>query len=110
MRVKVYDAGKRFEGYVDRYCIYYPYPKKDNKGRRAKGFTLDFSFSEHGITVCCHSEVEIGSSLREALGKRVKNEDLPQHVQKWVQKHEEAYNKALKLDTETAWNEFNRLY
>jgi hypothetical protein len=43
------------------------------------------------------------------LGKKIKRDTLPKHVQEWVEYMENTYNKALKEDTEEAWDEWNRV-
>lgn len=108
--LRVYDAGKRYEHYVDRYSLYYPTPRNKVAEWGYMGMYLGFSFSNDGrITKCCHSECKRGVGIDFFGGKKVKRETLPTHVQEWINKLEKAYNKALKENTEEAWEEFNEM-
>ena len=66
---------------------------------------LGFSFSDKGITRYCWNECRQGVAFMN-LGAKVKRDTLPKHVQEWVENMENTYNKALKEDTEEAWNEW----
>jgi hypothetical protein len=43
-----------------------------------------------------------------SLGKKIKRESLPQHVQQWIDTLQEKYNRALKEDTLEAWEEWHK--
>ena len=108
--LRVYDSAsvrKEYATYVDRYSLYVPTPRNKVKEWGVMGVFLGFNFDEKGITRCCWDECRYGV-ITMNLGKKVKRETLPSHVQKWVKQMEEAYNRALKEDTEEAWVEWDR--
>ena len=107
---RVYDAGKcnkKYENCIDRYSLYVPTPRNKVKSWGIMGMFLGFSFSDKGITRCCWCNCECGVKTMN-LGKKIKRESLPKHVQEWIDTMEEKYNRALKEDTKEAWNEWNR--
>lgn len=69
------------------------------------GIFFGFSFTEKGITKCSWVECSHGVGTMN-LGKKIKRESLPQHVQQWINTMEEKYNRALKEDSEEAWVEW----
>lgn len=105
--LRVYDGGKNFT--VDRYTLYYPTPRNKQKSWGYAGMGLGFSFNDSQIVKCCHNECGIGIGIDYFPGKKIKRETLPLHIQKWIKKEEDAYNKAIRLDTQEAWDEFNEL-
>ena len=109
--LRVYDSAKRnkkYENYIDRYSLYVPTPRNKVKEWGIMGTFLGFSFSDKGITRCCWDECKKGVAFMN-LGKKIKRDTLPKHVQEWVENMENTYNKALKEDTEEAWDEWNRV-
>jgi hypothetical protein len=108
--LRVYDAAKRnkkYEDYIDRYCLYVPIPRNRVKEFGYVGTFLGFSFSDERIIKCYWDECEYGVAFMN-LGTKIKRESLPKHVQKWIDTLEKKWNRALKEDTEEAWNEWNR--
>lgn len=108
--LRVYDSAKRnkkYENYIDRYSLYVPTPRNKVTEWGYMGMFLGFSFSDKWITRCCWDECRQGVASMN-LGAKVKRDALPKHVQEWVEKMEKAYNKALKEDTEEAWDEWVR--
>lgn len=108
--LRIYDSAKhnkKYENYVDRYSLYVPIPRNRVKEFGYVGSFLGFSFSDKGITRCCWDECRHGVAFMN-LGKKIKRESLPKHVQEWVNTMERIYNRALKEDTEEAWEEWNR--
>jgi len=106
--LRVYDAAKRskeFENSVDRYSLYVPTPRNKVKEWGFMGTFLGFSFGDKGITRCCWDECRNGVSSMN-LGKKIKRESLPKHVQEWVDHMESTYNKALNEGTEEAWEKW----
>ena len=79
--LRVYDSGK--EGYVDRYSLFYPTPKS----KSTKGVIWDFSFNDTKVITCCHYDIGLDFPIR-LLGKKVKIDDLPKHVQEWIAKEQ----------------------
>jgi hypothetical protein len=109
--LRVYDSAKRnkkYENYIDRYSLYVPTPRNKVKEWGIMGTFLGFSFSDKGITRCCWDECKQGVAFMN-LGKKIKRDTLPKHVQEWVEYMENTYNRALKEDTEEAWDEWNRV-
>ena len=106
--LRVYDSAannKKFTDYVDRYALYVPTPRNKRHLWGYMGSFLGFSFSKDNITRCCWGECKYGVKTMN-LGKKVKRESLPPHVQKWVNRMEAAYNRALEEDTREAWLEW----
>lgn len=95
--LRVYDSKK--EGFVDRYSLYYPTPKAKQKDWLTKGATLDFSFSEDQIITCCHTEIGLEVPI-SVLGKRVKIDTLPKHVQDWIAKEQAEWDLDVKCLTD----------
>ena len=108
--LRVYDAAKRkkmYENCIDRYSLYVPTPRNKVKEWGIMGMFLGFSFSDKGIIRCCWGECKHGVKTMN-LGKKIKRDSLPKHVQKWIDTMEEKYNRAVKEDTEEAWEQWNR--
>ena len=103
--LRVYDSAsirKEYADYIDRYSLYVPTPRNKIKEWGIMGIFLGFSFTEKGITKCSWDECRHGVGTMN-LGKKVKRESLPQHVQQWIDTMEEKYNRALKEDSKEAW-------
>ena len=100
MKVRVYDGGKGYS--VDRYSLYFPLPKKEVEEtyrihrERISGHFLGFGFNDDCIFRCCWDEWNMRNGYCTNLGKKVKIETLPQHVQEWVRGYEKAWNNLLK--------------
>lgn len=108
--LRVYDSAsvrKECATYVDRYSLYVPTPRNKIKEWGIRGLYLGFSFSDKGITRCCWGECTYGIQTM-SLGKKIKRESLPKHVQQWIDTMEEKYNRALKEDTAEAWSEWEK--
>ena len=107
---RVYDSAsvrKEYATYVDRYALYVPTPRNKIKEWGFMGMYLGFSFNDSGIIRCCWDEC-IGGIKTMSLGKKIKRESLPQHVQQWIDTMEKKYNRALKEDTAEAWVEWDK--
>lgn len=108
--LRVYDSAvrnKRYADYVDRYSLYVPTPRNKVREWGYMGMYLGFSFSDTTITRCCWGECRQGISSMN-MGKKIKRDTLPLHVQQWVDRMEKAYNRVLKENTEEAWEEWNK--
>ena len=109
---RIYDSGKKFEGYADRYSVLFPLPKKFQMGtcNKVRGSYLGCSPSADGMIRCTWEEVKerdyVGVDL--VLGRRVKLDTFPMPFQNIVNKMTELYNKALNENTEKAWMEWYR--
>ena len=103
--LRVYDAGAKWG--VDRYTLYVPTPRNLVPIWGYQGMGLGFSWGKETITRCCWFEVQYGVMYYN-LGKKLRRNELPAHVQKWVKKMEDTYNKALTLDTDEAWEEWDK--
>jgi hypothetical protein len=109
---RIYDAGKKFEGYADRYSIFFPLPKKYRKDTisKVRGVFLGCKPSVDGMIRCTWEDVKdvdyIGVNLK--LGKRVKLESFPKPFQEIINKMTMLYNKALNENTEKAWQEWSQ--
>lgn len=124
MKLRVYDGARgskdrhQFEGYVDRYSLYFPRPKKWQEEtyqkfrERITGDYIGFSFSEDGksITRCCWDEWNLRNGFCDSLGKKVKIEKLPKPVQDWIVGYEKVYNDFIKNpdndDVRNAWENY----
>lgn len=108
--LRVYDSAsvkKEYETYVDRYSLYVPTPRNKVKEWGLMGMLLGFNFNEESINRCNWCECSRGVQTMN-LGKKIKRESLPQHVQQWINTMEDKYNRAVKEDTAEAWEEWNR--
>lgn len=94
-KLKVYKAGKKYDGYLDQYSLYYPIPRKKVKESGYKGVILGFSFGEHYITKCTHDEFPAGFDIQACLGKKVDIKTLPEHVQEWIAKEEKEWQETI---------------
>lgn len=124
MKLRVYDGARgskdrhQYEGYVDRYSLYFPRPKKrideDYRefGERITGNFLGFSFSEDGKTInrCTWDEWNTRNGRCDSLGKKVNIDTLPKHVQNWIAGYERVYNEMIKHPEDEkvveAWNNY----
>lgn len=108
--LRVYDSAsvrKEYATYVDRYSLYVPTPRNKVREWGIMGVFLGFNFDEKGITRYCWCDCRHGVKTM-SLGRKIKRESLPKHVQQWIDTMEEKYNRALKEDTAEAWVEWDR--
>ena len=108
--LRVYDSAsvkKEYATCTDRYTLYVPTPRNKVREWGYMGTYLGFSFTDEVLIKCCWGECENGVRTM-SLGRKVKRETLPMHVQKWIDKLEKAYNKAITENTEEAWEEWGR--
>lgn len=109
---RIYDGGKKYENYVDRYSVFYPLPKKYREDPyEDRGIYLGCSvMSNGGLNRCTWEPVEchdrIGISLN--WGKRVKLESFPKPFQKAINRFTRIYNRALNENTDKAWGAWNQ--
>lgn len=109
---RIYDAGKKYEGYVDRYSVFFSLPKKyrGEMAEKIRGLYLGCSPSADGMIRCQWEDVRerdyIGVDL--TLRKRVKLESFPKPFQEIINKMTMLYNKALNENTEKAWQEWSQ--
>lgn len=107
--LRVYDSGKKYKDFADRYALYVPTPRNKVREWGFMGMYLGFNFNEEGKTIHreCWGDCKNGIKTM-SMGKKIKRDTLPLFVQEWVNGMEEAYNKALTEDTEEAWEAWNR--
>ena len=108
--LRVYDSAsirKEYETYVDRYSLYIPTPRNKVKEWGVMGVFLGFNFDDKSVTRYCWCDCRGGIKSMN-LGKKIKRESLPKHVQEWINTIEEKYNRALKEDTAEAWAEWDK--
>lgn len=96
LTIRVYDSAskrKEYESFFDRYSLYFPYPKEWIKDGHV-GDYLGFNFSSDGNSVqrCCWGEWNLKYGYASNLGKRVKLEELPPSIQRWVKAFEKKWN------------------
>jgi len=109
--LRVYDSAARnkcFTDYVDRYALYVPTPRQKVSEWGFMGMYLGFSFGKETITRCCWEECRQGVASMK-LGKKIKRNTLPLHVQEWIDNMERVYNRALRENTQEAWEEWCRV-
>ena len=109
--LRVYDAAcvrKKYAEYADRYTLYIPTPKKFIRKWGYFGVGIGFNFGDDGRLIR-FSSFEVDKPIAcMSMGKKLKRESLPKHVQDWINNLEILYNKALKEDTDEAWDAFNQ--
>ena len=109
---RIYDGGKKFEGYIDRYSVVFLTPKKYRiDSHDDRGLFLGCSVSAYGgMNRCTWEPIEyyhrVGLNLH--LGKRVKLETFPKPFQKIVKRMTRIYNRALNENTDKAWEAWNQ--
>jgi hypothetical protein len=96
LTVRVYDSAskrKEYEYSFDRYSLYFPYPKEWIKDGHV-GDYLGFNFFDNGNFArrVCWGEWNLKYGYASNLGKRVKLEELPPNIQRWVKNFEEKWN------------------
>jgi len=100
--LRVYDSAKNckdFAGYQDRYALYFPYPKEWIKGDHvadyfAFSFTHDDEYPRGASVIRCYwDEWHRGrNGYASNLGKKLKIESLPKHVQEWIAGYQKVWN------------------
>lgn len=103
---RIYDGGKKFEGYPDRYSVYFPMPKRFRADKEDdKGIYLGCTPTEDGMIRCTWEPVEahdhIGYTIK--LGRVVKLETFPKAFQRIIKRMTRIYNRALNENTDKAW-------
>ena len=109
-KMRLYDSGKRFENYVDRYTLYFPYPKWLQKHDRAKGCYLGCSPTQSGMNMCCW-DINVDSYVNSdtlRLGKKIRLDSMPIGFQKVAKQIETSWQYTLKVNTDEQWDKFNR--
>lgn len=100
MELRVYDSARggkerhKFENYIDRYCLYFPYPKKWLIDSEVKGDYLAFSFNTETkiIKRCYWDEWKKRDGFCDKLGKKIHTDKLPDFVAEWVKGYEKVWN------------------
>ena len=124
MTLRVYDGARgskerrQYEGYIDRYSLYFPYPNRwktetyKKYGEHISGEFLGFSFSKNGSNInrCCWNQWNLRDGNCGGLGKKVKINTLPEPVQKWIHGYEIAWNNLINNpedeDVIKAWEDY----
>lgn len=107
-KIRVYAFnGKKYDGTADQYSLYFPIPKSKREG--IVGFYIPFNFVNGQIYTCDSGEVREGIGKDVYLGKKMDIASLPEYVRKWVYNYETAFQHTLELNTDEAWNEFNKM-
>ena len=116
MKVRLYDSGKRYEGFPDRYSLYFPYTQKmmdyykKKFGRVIKGTFLGCSQASDGSVIRYYWEdldTTIGYSIK-GLGRKVKIESMSKQFQEFAVKMERIWNDAIKYDDKEHWDFWNK--
>ena len=111
MEVRLYDAGKKYENYIDRYTLYFPYPKwLRERSNNVRGCWLGCSPAYDGMIRCSWelNESHIVNSEKLWLGKKIKLETMPQPFQICAQRLITAWENALEYDDREHWEIWNR--
>lgn len=106
MKARLYDSGKKYEGYVDRLTLYFPYPKWLQKKDGVRGCYLGCSVASDGGMIRCTwncNENSIVNSPSLFLGKKLDIDSMPEPFRKIVRKMEQIFNDALKFNDEAHW-------
>lgn len=109
VKARIYDSGKKYESYPDRYAILYMIPK-EYRNNGLKGIYLGCRPTEDGMIRCTWEEVKTSDRIGVTvnLGKRIPIEHLPAGFRHIVRKMDRVYNRALNENTEQAWAEWYR--
>lgn len=104
--LRVYDS--RRDDVADRYCLYVPTPRNKVKEWGVMGIYLPFNFNIGNKTITRFDWGECVNGVASMnLGRKMKIDTLPKFVREWIKKNEETYNRALKENTDEAWNDWN---
>lgn len=115
MNIKLYDAGKKYEG-GDRYTVFFKIPPTQYRKNPSKS-TLKLIENYKGVWCSaqpCGDEVlllaeewfEKGKYQSECFGRPVDLNTMPESYQKWCKKKENAWLAAWRVNTEEAWKRF----
>lgn len=111
MKARLYDGGKKWT--VDRYSLYFPYPKWAIKkfNLEEQGITGTYvgcSVNSSGSVVrCCWDDWYKRHGYCSRLGKKVPLDSLGEEFHKWALHLERLWNDALKYDDEKHWDLWN---
>lgn len=113
MKIKIYRCTRRqYKDYIDSWTIVVPHPKwmreEDLKrGSYRKGICLGCSpgVDDTYFNKCTWEDYECSTTT---FGKRVKVEDAPKPMRKYVRKLQRLYDEALKYNDYEHWEEFNK--
>ena len=86
------DGGKKYQS-GDRYSLYFPTPRNKRKEWGIKGQYIGFNFNDDTIY---RYDCGCANTTNFYMGKKVKIEDLPKHVQEWVMAEQENYNNVIR--------------
>lgn len=106
MKVKLYKAGKKFDGYADQYSLYFPYPKWLQEHDHSRGGFIGCSQGADGDVIRCTWEDDC-LAQKTNLGKRYPLEKMSKQFQKWAHHLEHLFNEALKHDDDEHWDAFS---
>lgn len=123
MKVRVYDSARgrkerhKFENYIDRYCLYFPNPKKvveetyNLLGETITGTFLRFSFESDGrINRCAWDEWNRRDGYVDNLGKKVNIDTLPEKVREWIREYERRWNNYISSNSTQAEREWEQMW
>lgn len=105
MKVRLYKAGKKFDGYVDQYSLYFPYPKWLQKHDRSRGGWIGCSQGISGDVIRCTWEDDCRIE-QPNLGRRYPLEKMSKQFQDWAHHLEQMFNEALKHNDDEHWHAF----
>ena len=116
MKIRLYDSGKRYEGYPDRYSLYFPYPKWMQEeryglyGHRVMGFVLGCTMDCDGGVIRCDSfedDRTLGYHV-DYLGRKISLDKMSLAFRKWALSMEKKWNDALKFNDDKHWEIWNK--
>ena len=116
MKVRLYDAGKKYENYPDRYSLYFPYPKwmqreiYEAHKHHVMGFALGCTQDSDGGVIRCDSfddDRTLGYHVRN-LGRKIPLEKMSHAFQRWARSMERKWNDALKFNDDKHWDAWVR--
>ena len=103
LSLSVYDGGSKLG--KNRYTLYVPTPASKIVLWGFKGLGLGFSWKNNEIIRCDWFECRNGLNEYN-LGRKVDKSNLPNYIRLWVEKMERLYNRAITLNTSSAWDEW----
>ncbi len=121
MKIKLYDAGKKYEGYFDRYSLFFPIPAFKQQEQRKLGVEpsriiramyLGCSPSSDGMIRCSWGTILRGQRINSEelyLGKRVSIDSMPKPFQKCVRNMIKVYEQAIKYNDQKHWEKWERI-
>lgn len=118
MKVRIYDSCKK--DCIDRYTLYFPYPKKEvertmkSAHRRIMGVCQPFNFVADEMTgkttITFYSWVDDDRTLGVDIPgteKKIPIKAMPKEVQDYAAKMEKLWNDAWKYNDDEHWHEWN---